>query len=575
MSRTVAETIVSSLATHGVAQIWGVVGDALNPVTDAIRTDDRIEWVGVRHEETAAFAVTAQAQLSGRLGVCMGTVGPGSLHLINGLYDAKKSHTPVLAITGQVPLEEIGTDYFQEVNNSRVFEDVAVWTHTLTSASQMPHMLEQAVNAAYEHQGVAVLTLPGDVGEMAAKDDRDANVVRPPAPSCADLAAVAEAADALSDAERVTMLVGRGARGARDEVLSLADRLKAPIVLTLQAKPGLERDNPYQVGQAGLIGNPAAAQSLDDCDTLLLVGTDFPYRESYPEGKRVIQIDARSGNIGRRTRVDLPLVGDSRATLAALLERVKPTADSSHLDDAREAYDRWRERQRALTDPKYRTSGIVARVRSRFENPDRRIRPEAVAAALDRTAPSDTIFTVDTGMSVVWLSRFVTMTGTRELLGSFNLGSMANALPQALGAQALDRSRPVAAVCGDGGLMMLLGDLSTAVNHRLPVVFVVFNNDGLGMVQLEQQHGGLPSFGTELHNPDLSAVAGAMGLASRRIEDASALDESLAWAFAHDGPVLLDLVTSPDTIPVPPGAGVSDGWGYAVAKVTEALESRR
>ncbi|WP_062516973.1 thiamine pyrophosphate-dependent enzyme [Demequina gelatinilytica] len=576
MTRNVAATIVDALADHGVSQVWGIVGDALNPFTEAIRTEERVEWVGVHHEETGAFAASAQAQLTGRLAVCMGTVGPGSLHLINGLYDARKSHAPVLAVMGQVPTPEIGTDYFQEVANDRVFDDVAVWCHTLTDPAQLPRMLEQAVNAAYAERGVAVLTVPADVGSLDVPADAPAPRFAPaPAPPEPQEEQLAAAAAALASAEHVTMLVGQGAAHARGEALAVAERLQAPMVVTLKGKPGFDGDNPFEVGQAGLLGNPGAIEALESCDVLLMVGTDFPYREFYPEGATVVQIDRDPAHIGRRVPVDIAVAADSGTALAALLPRLAVREDASHLESARERYSSWRQRQRALADPGYEDSGLLARVRSALENPDDRIRPEAVAAAVDRHAPDDAIFTVDTGMSTTWLARLVEMRGARDLLGSFNLGSMANAVPQALGAQALDRARTVVSMSGDGGLMMLLGDLRTAVTYRLPIVVVVFDNGSLGMVQLEQEEGGLPAAGTGLDNPDLAGVARCLGLASRRVEQAEQLDDALAWAFAQDGPVLVDVVTNPDEVAVPPNPKASQAWGYAVAKVGEALDRRR
>ena len=570
---TVAESIVSALADLGVTQVWGVVGDALNPVTEAIRQEDRIEWIGVRHEEVAAFAVSAQAQLTGRLGVCMGTVGPGAVHLLNGLYDAKKSHAPVLAVCGQVPSEEMGSDFFQEVDNDRLFADVAVYARTVTSASQMPHLLEQAVNAANAHQGVAVLTLPGDLGDQELPGKSPATFAPAARWTAAAEGQVADAAAALETASKVTLLVGLGARDARTEVLQLAETLQAPIVLTLKAKEGLEHDNRFQVGQSGLIGNPAAAQAMDDCDVLFLVGTDFPYRDWYPTGKTVVQLDARQAHIGRRTSVTHALVGDVGDTLRALLPRLRARTDSGHLDAATEEYAAWHGRQQALLDPGHDTT-LVGRVRAVFDNPDDRIRPEAVAAALDRHAAPDAVFTTDTGMSTVWVSRFVTMSDRRRLLGSYNLGSMANALPQALGAQALDRDRQVIACAGDGGLMMLLGDLRTAVTYRLPVCVVVFDNGRLGMVKLEQEQGGLPEFGTELDNPDFAAVALALGLDARRVTEPDQLEDAVTWALAADGPTLLDVVTNPEEVSVPPKPTLAQGWGFAIAKSKEALESR-
>ncbi|MBZ5739167.1 thiamine pyrophosphate-dependent enzyme [Nocardioides mangrovi] len=570
---TVAELLVDALAEHGVTQVWGVVGDALNPVTDAIHHSDRVEWMGVRHEEAGAFAAGAQAQLTGRLGVCMGTVGPGSIHLLNGLYDAKKSHAPVLAICGQVPRAEIGSDFFQEVDNDVLFSDVAVFSATVTTPEQLPDLIERAGNAALQERGVAVLTLPGDVGGMDVP--KGTPVPRfvtdhPPVPPSAD--AVTAAAEAINAAGTVTMLVGRGAREARTHVLAVAERLSAPMVLTLKAKPGLERDNPYEVGQSGLLGNHASAVALDGCDLLLMVGTDFPYKEFYPSGKVVVQIDASGEHIGRRHPVDHALVGDAEVTLAALLPLLQAKEDTGLLDKARSSYDAWRERQSHLTDPDYerKPRGLLRR---KVENPSDRIRPELLASVVDRQASDRAVFTTDTGMATTWLARFVRMRGDRELLGSFNLGSMANAMPQALGAQALDRDRQVVAFCGDGGLTMLLGDLMTAVRHELPVKLVVFDNGSLGMVKLEMEQVGLSPYGTKLDNPDLARVAEAIGMRGIRVEDPHDVEQAVLEAFTHPGPVLLDVLTNPDEIAIPPKPTLEQGWGFAIAKSKEFLES--
>jgi pyruvate dehydrogenase (quinone) len=570
---TVAELIVTALADHGVTHIWGVVGDALNPVTDAIRREDRVEWIGVRHEEAGAFAAGAQAQLTGTIGVCLGTVGPGSIHLLNGLYDAKKSHAPVLAIAGQVPVAEIGSEYFQEVDNDLLFSDVADFAHTVTSPSQLPQLLEQAVNSAIQHQGVSVLTLPGDVGGLDLPKDvvppRFVTARRPAAPHPDE---VAEAARLLDAAAKVTLLVGIGAPDSRDQVLALAERLAAPMVLTLKAKEAIEHDNPFQVGQNGLIGNPAAAKAFDDCDLLLMIGTDFPYRDWYPTGKTVIQIDARAEHIGRRTSVDLGLVGHVQPTLQALQPLLTAEHHRGHLESVTSEYAEWAAKQQKLTDPAFESKpgGLLRRL---VDNPEKRIRPELLAATLDRHAADDAIFTSDTGMSTVWLSRFITMRGSRRLLGSYNLGSMANAMPQALGAQALDRQRQVVALCGDGGLTMLLGDLLTAVAAELPVTFVVFDNGRLGMVKLEQEEGGLPEFGTVLQNPDLAAVATAMGLTGMRVTDPKEVDGAVKQALDTPGPVLLDVITNAQEISLPPKTTPNEAWGFAIAKMKEGLVS--
>jgi len=570
---TVAELIVDALPELGVRSVWGVVGDALNPVTDAIRREERLEWIGVRHEEAGAFAACAQAQLTGGLGVCMGTVGPGSIHLLNGLYDAKKSRAPVLAVCGQVPLPEVGSDFFQEVDNDALFKDVAAVARTLSSPEQLPRLLEEAVQTALQQSTVAVLTLPGDVGGMEVEKGISTHFVSARPPVIPDPDALRKAASHIDAAGKVVLLAGIGAREAREELLALADRLAAPMVLTLKAKEGLERDNEFEVGQTGLIGNPAARKALDGADLLLMVGTDFPYSDWYPTGKVVVQIDERGENIGRRTTVEHGVVGDAKLALKELLELVASNEDRGHLESSRKTYTDWRERQLGLADPGH-DERAAGRARAVLDNPENRIRPEAVAAAIDRHAAADAIFTSDTGMATVWLSRFVTMSGTRRLIGSYNLGSMANAMPHALGAQALDRSRQVVAFCGDGGLTMLLGDLLTAVSHKLPVKLVVFDNGRLGMVKLEQEQGGLPEFGTVLHNPDLAAVARAMGLEGIRVTDPHELDGAVAQALASDGPVLLDVLTNPDEVSLPPKVQPSDAWGFAVAKLKEVLTSR-
>jgi pyruvate dehydrogenase (quinone) len=434
----------------------------------------------------------------------------------------------------------------------------------------MPRLLEQAIQAAYAGPGVAVLTLPGDVGSLDAGGTVNVAIRRPS--TVPDEQSLAAAADVINAASRVTMLVGMGAREARDDVLALAERLGAPMVLTLKAKEGLEHDNPYAIGQSGLIGNPATRDAFEAADLLLMVGTDFPYPMWLPAGTTTVQIDVRPEHIGRRTPVDVGLVGDAGPAVRALAARLDPKPDRAHLDQAREHYEHWQERQRQLVDPDH-DKGLIGNIRARFDNTSDRIRPEALAACVDELADDDAVFTSDTGMSTVWLARFVHMRGTRRLLGSYNLGSMANAMPQALGAQSLDRNRQVVAFCGDGGLTMLLGDLLTAVAYDLPVKLIVFNNGRLGMVKLEQEQGGLPEFGTVLANPDLSAVARAMGLGGLRVTDPDQLATAVRDALAMPGPVLLDVVTNPEEISLPPKTTAGDVWGFAIAKMKETLVS--
>jgi pyruvate dehydrogenase (quinone) len=571
---TIAELLVESLADHGVTSVWGVVGDALNPVTDAIRREDRVEWIGVRHEEAGAFAAGAQAALTDRLGVCMGTVGPGAIHLLNGLYDAAKSRVPVLAICGQVPREEIGSDFFQEVDNDALFADVAVYRETITTPEQAPALIEHAVNAALAERGVAVLSIPGDVGGLEVPNGTPVpKFLEPASHTVPDPAGLEQAAAALNAAEKVTLLVGIGAREALTEVQQLASTLAAPVVLTLKGKEGFEEQLPQEVGQSGLLGNHASKVAFDGCDALFLVGTDFPYREFLPTGKTVVQLDLRGEHIGRRVAVDHGLVGHARPTLAQLLPLLHQKTDTSHLDKARASYSAWRERQQQFTDPKFdrKPKGLLRR---KVDNPDARIRPELLAAAIDRHAADDAVFTSDTGMSTVWLARFLRLRGDRRLVGSYNLGSMANAMPQALGLAATDRDRQVIAFCGDGGLSMLLGDLITAVSYELPVKLVVFDNERLGMVKLEMEQVGLPEYGTKLKNPDFAAVAVAMGLTGIRVTAPGEVDEAVKRALATPGPVLLDVLTNPDEVAIPPEPTVSQAWGFAIAKTKEFLESR-
>lgn len=576
MSTTVSELIVGALADHGVQHVWGIVGDALNPLTDAIRRDERMRWMGVRHEEAGAFAAAAQAQLSGRLAVCMGTVGPGSIHLLNGLYDATKSGAPVLAICGQVPLGELHSDFFQEVDNDLLFTDVAAFRATITSPAQLPRLLEQAVASAYAAPGVAVLTIPGDLGEAEVPDDRRPRFDTQRPQLLAQPSVLAEVTGVLDAAGAVTILAGRGAIDARTDLLALAERLAAPIVLTLKAKEGLEHDNPFEVGQSGLIGNPASKVALDGADVLLMVGTDFPYPDWLPAETTTVQIDRQRTTIGRRTPVDHPIVADAGPTLTALLTSVRAKTDRRHLDGALERYHAWQDDQRALVHPGEASTAarLVAKVRSVVENPSDAIRPEALADAVDRIAADDAIFTADTGMAAVWMSRFIRMRGTRRHIGSYGLGSMANAMPHAMGAQALQPDRQVVALCGDGGLTMLLGDLLTIASQQLPIRIVVFDNRRLGMVKLEQEQVGLPEHGTVLDNPDLAAVATAMGLRAWRVEDPAELDDVIARAFTADGPTLVDVITNPDEVALPPDTTARQAWGFAIAKVKETITSR-
>ena len=575
MAMTVGEMMVTALAEHGVSKVWGVVGDALNPITDAIRREDRIDWIGVRHEEAGAFAASAQAQLTGELGVVMGTVGPGAIHLLNGLYDAKKSHAPVLAIVGQVPQASIGTSFFQEVNNDRLFDDVSVFTATVTSAEQMPYLFEQAVNTAIAQSGVAVLSIPADVGGLTLpKEATTPHFAPKPTGSTPSADRIGEAVNALQSAEKVSLLVGRGAQNAREELLELAEILDSPMVLTLKGKEFLEDENPWQLGQSGLIGNPAAIKAMDESDTIFMIGTDFPYREWIPSGKQMIQLDINASHIGRRAQIDVALVGDATESLRLLIAALSSAGVEKDAKDwaegLRKRYEHWLDGQKKLANPHFDET-LLGKLRSLGDNPSKRIRPEGVATALDEVCADDAIFTSDTGMSTVWPSRLLPMRGTRRLIGSYNLGSMANALPMALGAQAEYPDRQVVAMAGDGGLMMLAGDLRTAVTYDLPITIVVFNNTKLGMVKLEMEQVGLPEYGTDLDNPDFAELGRAMGLEAVQVSEPEDLADALRTAVHSSKPYLVEVLTNPDEVSVPGEIEPSQVYGLARAKALELL----
>ena len=575
MAMTVGEMMVKALAEHGVSKVWGVVGDALNPITDAIRQEENIDWIGVRHEEAGAFAASAQAQLTGELGVVMGTVGPGAIHLLNGLYDAKKSHAPVLAVVGQVPQASIGTNFFQEVNNDRLFDDVSVFTATVTSAEQMPYLFEQAVNAAIAQNGVAVLSVPADVGGLTLPKEATTPRFAPkPAGSTPSADWIGEAVNVLQSAEKVSLLVGRGAQNSREELLELAEILNSPMVLTLKGKEFLEDENPWQLGQSGLIGNPAAIKAMEESDTIFMIGTDFPYREWIPSGKQMIQLDINASHIGRRAQIDVALVGDATESLRLLIGALRSAGvekdEKDWAEGLRKRYDRWLDGQKKLANPHFDET-LLGKLRSLGDNPSKRIRPEGVATALDEVCADDAIFTSDTGMSTVWPSRLLPMRGTRRLIGSYNLGSMANALPMALGAQAEYPDRQVVAMAGDGGLMMLAGDLRTAVTYDLPITVVVFNNTKLGMVKLEMEQVGLPEYGTDLDNPDFAELGRAMGLEAVQVSEPEDLADALRTAVQSPKPYLVEVLTNPDEVSVPGEIEPSQVYGFARAKALELL----
>ncbi len=548
---SVAEQLVEILVQAGVERVYGVVGDSLNPVVDAIRRADGIEWVHVSNEEAGAFAASAEAQLTGRLAVCAGSCGPGNTHLIQGLYDANRSGAPVLALASHIPTDQIGTGFFQETHPERVFVDASVWCETLAGPTQMPRMLRIGIQHALGAPGVAVVVLPGDVADRPAPNPTGEGSF------CLERGRVLPSdeqvqrlADAINGAGTVTLFCGAGVRDARAEVLALAEAVAAPVGHTLRGKEWIQHDNPYDVGMSGLLGYGACHEAMHEADLLVLLGTDFPY-DSFLPGRRTVQVDHDATRLGRRTPLDVAVHGDVRETLRALLPLVEPKRSRRFLEDM-------------LTRHERALSRVVDAYTSDLADTSP-IHPEFVASVLDEVAADDAIFTVDTGMNNVWAARYLTPNGRRRVLGSFLHGSMANALPHAVGAAFAAEGRQVIAMCGDGGLSMLLGELLTVRRHGLPLTAVVFNNSSLGMVELEMLVEGFPAHGTALEKVDYAAIARASGIEGVRITEPSQLRDGLAKALATSGPVLVDVVTDPHALSMPPSITAQQIRGFAMA----------
>ncbi len=556
----VADVLVDALASQGVRSIYGVAGDSLNAITDSLRSRENIRWRHMRHEEAAAFAAGAEAQLTGRLAVCAGSCGPGNLHLINGLYDAHRSRAPVLAIAAQIPSSEIGSDYFQETRPEEIFRGCSHYAGVVLAPDQLSPILEAAVRAALRGRGVAVVVIPGDVAERPSEDPAPSfgsGGDPPPAPP--GESELEQLARWLNEAGKVTILAGGGCRDARSELLETAARLRAPIVHTLRAKNELEHDNPYDVGMTGLIGFTSGYHAMLDADLLLLVGADFPYRQFYPQGTRTVQIDLDPTHLGRRTKIDLGIVADVGATLRALLPRLTPKSGSEHLIASQSHYQRARQ---SLDDLATAGSGKPP------------IHPQYVARVLDEMAGPDAVFTCDVGLPTVWAARYLRIFGRRKLVGSFWHGSMANALPQAIGAQHAYPDRPVISLSGDGGVSMLLGELLTLRQLELPVKVIVFDNRSLGFVQLEQKSAGLLESGVDLVNPDFAALATSVGLLGLRAETAAEVAPKVAELLAHPGPALLDAVVARQEIVMPPTIERSAVKGFGLWVLKAVLSGR-
>ncbi len=564
MAKTVADQFAETLAAAGVKRIYGIVGDSLNGLTDSLRRQGKIEWVHVRHEEVAAFAAGAEAHLTGELAVCAGSCGPGNLHLINGLFDCHRSRVPVLAIAAQIPSAEIGAGYFQETHPQTLFKECSHYCELVSGANQMPRALEVAIREAVGKRGVSVLVMPGDIALQPASDAPPAKAagLLPAAPVVTPRKQDLERLAALLNGKtRVTILCGAGCQRAHNELLALGERLKAPMVHTMRGKEHVEWENPYDVGMTGLIGFSSGYYAMLDCDVLLMLGTDFPYRQFYPQGSgvHIAQVDIRAENIGRRAAVDLAVVGDVRATIEALLPLLKQKWDGTHLAQAQQHYTKAR---KGLDDLAAGTPGKGL------------IHPQQIAKAISDHAAKDAVFTCDVGLPTVWAARYLTMNGSRRLIGSFSHGSMANALAQGIGAQSAFPGRQVIALSGDGGFTMLMGDFLSLVQLGLPVKVVVFNNGALGFVELEQKSTGFLPFGTEFKNPSFAAMAEAVGVRGIRLQDPAEVDAGIAGALAYDGPVLVDAVVNRTELAMPPSITMEMAKGFTLYMVKAVISGR-
>ena len=558
--KNVAEVLVDVLVEAGAERIYGVAGDSLNGITDTLRQRKQIPWVGVRHEETAAFAAGAEAHLTGKLAVCAGSCGPGNMHLINGLYDCHRSRVPVLAIAAQIPSYEIGSGYFQETHPEHLFAQCSHYCELVSQPEQIPRVLEIAIQSALARRGVSVVAIPGDVALREAVEQTPRLHFPEPKPTVRPSDdEIKVLAEVLNRSKKITVLGGAGCAGAHAELVELAGKLNAPIVHALRGKEFIEYDNPFDVGMTGLLGFSSGYQAMMNCDTLLMIGTDFPYQQFYPKNATIVQIDLRGEQLGRRTKVDFGFVGDTKATLRALLPRLEPSQSKAHLQESLEHY---RQARSGLDDLATRASDQTV------------IHPQYVARVLDELAAPDAIFSCDVGTPTIWAARYLKMNAKRRLLGSFTHGSMANALPHAIGAQVTFPARQVISMSGDGGLTMLMGDLLSLRQHQLPVKVIVFRNDSLAFVELEMKAGGFLDFATRLHNTSFAKIAegaGCLGLTAERTDQVA---PAIARALKHDGPALVEIPVPRQELSMPPTITYEEAKGFSIFMLKAVFNER-
>jgi pyruvate dehydrogenase (quinone) len=559
-TKTVSDLLVETLAAAGVKRIYGVSGDSLNGITESIRKQKQIEWVHMRHEEAAAFAAGAEAHLTGKLAVCAGSCGPGNLHLINGLYDCHRSRVPVLAIAAQIPSSEIGSSYFQETNPEHIFAQCSHYCELISHPEQMPRLLEIAIQTATSRSGVSVVAMPGDVGLLDAVEESPRLHFPPPKPTvCPSEEEIATLANFLNGKKKITILGGAGCASAHAELIELAGRLNAPIVHAMRGKEFIEYDNPYDVGMTGLLGFSSGYRAMMDCDVLLMLGTDFPYQQFYPKDATIVQIDIRGEQLGRRTKLDYGFVGDTKTTLRALLPKLEQNKDEQHLKDS---LDHYRKAKKGLDELATAGSG------------GKPIHPQFVVKVLDELAAEDAVFSCDVGTPTIWAARYLTMNGKRRLVGSFNHGSMANALPQAIGVQVSHPGRQVVSLSGDGGLAMLLGDILSLRQLNAPVKIIVFKNDSLAFVELEMKAAGIVDFGTDLKNPDFAKLAEAAGLLGLTAETPDQVRPMIIQALQHDGPALVEVLVSRHELSMPPAITLDQAKGFSLFALKAVLSGR-
>jgi pyruvate dehydrogenase (quinone) len=551
MSKNVSDHLVEMLVAAGVKRIYAITGDSLNPINDAVRRDGRLQWIHVRHEEAGAYAASMEAELNG-IGCCMGSSGPGHVHLVNGLYDANRAENPVIAIASTIHTEKMGLDYFQETRPESLFQDCSKYVFMANTPKQALNGLQTAIQHAISKKGVAVLGLPGDVAAADIEHVHAANknfYTQPRViPSSENLQ---ELAEVINTHEKVMLFCGHGCRNAVDDVMQLAQKLNAPLGYSFRGKIFFERkDNPYAVGLNGLLGNKSGFEAMHQADVLLMLGTDFPYSEFLPEKCKIIQIDTKPEKLGRRAKVDYGYCGDIKSTLQELLPLLEAKPSTDFLDKMRDLHKDIEEKYDAYVKDK---------------GSEKNIHPEYVAYIIDKLADDDAIFTVDTGMSAVWAARYLKAGRNRYLTGSFNHGSMANAMPMAMGAGLSHPNRQVIAFCGDGGISMLLGDLMTISQYQIPVKIIIFNNRVLGMVKLEMRVEGYMDWQTDMVNPDFVKLAEAMNIKAWEAKEPKDVESALSNGFKHKGPAIINIFTDPNALAMPPSLNFEQVKGFATS----------